>query len=94
MDRAGQGKSVRRAPAGLIDGAIRGGTNCEIATDPGPPACTANELVIAFTITGGAGKFANASGSGVVRSVVDGCQPLGSPDAVVIDDLYLRLKKK
>lgn len=55
-----------------IFGSIRGGSVCEIAVDPGPP-CTTNEGVTTFEITGGTGKFASASGSGVLCRIFNFC---------------------
>ncbi len=50
-----------------IFGHIVGGSVCELEVLPGPT--TVNEGITSFEIIGGTGKFANASGSGLLRNV-------------------------
>jgi len=70
-----------------IDGMVRGGSVCEIAVFSGP-TCTINEGVTTFEILGGTGKFASATGSGILRSVFDFCS-----GTFLLDEIILHLNK-
>ena len=101
----------QRNPSDTIVGAIRGGSVCELyagmATVPPMLPCSVNESLIAFTITGGTGRYANYGGSGSVRAVVNTCAIGGVPydltslspvpvtpgDAVVLDQISLRIER-
>ena len=69
--------------------------------------CSVNESLIAFTITGGTGRYVNYGGSGSLRAVVNTCAIGGLPydladlspvtvdpaDAVVLDQISLRIER-
>ena len=104
----------QRNPGDTITGQIRGGNVCELyaGTAPASPPlpslpCSVNESLIAFTITGGTGRYVDYGGSGSVRAVVNTCAIGGVPydltslspvpvtpgDAVVLDQISLRIER-
>ena len=70
-----------------INGFVRGGSVCEIIGTI-PAVCTVNEGVTTFDILGGTGKFASASGSGILRSVFSFCTGV-----FLLDEIILHLNK-
>jgi len=70
-----------------IFGAIVGGSVCELEVFGF--ALTINEGLTSFDITGGTGEFADASGSGLTRTVVD-----SRPDGgFIISEIFLHLEE-
>lgn len=85
--------TIRRPGTSAAITSIRGESSDELETDLGPPVCTANEFMIAFTITGGTSKYSSASGSGSIRSLVNGCAATAE-ESVIVRDLPLRIERK
>ena len=100
-----------RRPEDTITGQIRGGSVCELFATPSAEVspnlpCSVNESLIAFTVTGGTGRYQGVGGSGSLRAVVNSCAigglpydlttataPADAADAIVLDQISLRLER-
>jgi hypothetical protein len=76
-------------PGNKIDAVIKGGSICEVEVNVAQ-SCTTNEGVVNFEITGGTGKFATASGTGMLHTMINGC---GSAPLLTLSEIVLQLNR-
>ena len=76
-------------PGNKIDAVIKGGSICEVEVNVAQ-ACTTNEGVVNFEITGGTGKFATASGTGMLHTMINSC---GSAPLLTLSEIVMQLNR-
>ncbi len=76
-------------PGNKIDAVIKGGSVCEVEVNVAQ-ACTTNEGVVNFEITGGTGKFATASGTGMLHTLINTC---GSAPVLTLSEIVMQLNR-
>ncbi|HIF63563.1 MAG TPA: hypothetical protein EYG16_11275 [Deltaproteobacteria bacterium] len=76
-------------PGNKIDAVIKGGSVCEVEVNVAQ-SCTTNEGVLNFEITGGTGKFATASGTGMLHTLINTC---GSAPVLTLSEIVLQLNR-
>jgi hypothetical protein len=76
-------------PGNKIDAVIKGGSICEVEVNVAQ-SCTTNEGVVNFEITGGTGKFANASGTGMLHTMINTC---GTAPVLTLSEIVMQLSR-
>ena len=76
-------------PGNKIDAVVKGGSICEVEVNVAQ-ACTTNEGVVNFEITGGTGKFAAATGTGMLHTMINNC---GSAPLLTLSEIVLQLNR-
>ena len=76
-------------PGNKIDAVIKGGSICQVEVNVAQ-ACTTDEGVVNFEITGGTGKFATATGSGMLHTMINTC---GSAPLLTLSEIVMQLDR-